>query len=482
MARRTKKVLVVDDDQEQRARCRDILEGEGFEVLEGTSREDVHEVLDDQSVDVLILDLFLRDGPGYQLFNERPLNGTVVIGLTGVFQGNTVRRLLSRRYDFLELLDKPLSGAQLIELLRLHFGSEYPEAPASATVDNFDDLSGDDLSSVRSSGVYTVHSGLISLPNMNKAATPPPPPKNPPLYPHEEDVDAEDFDRPQTSPGRVDLVHRDGPDGTSLASNLIRLAEAGERVEDASIPPVPTGLDWKHVADRGELSVVSFAAVMARLLHTRFSGAIRLWGERVRKIIYFDDGHLVAVRSNLLYECLGRLLISKGLIDEATSEAAIKRARQSDARTGEVLLEMKALSPKALEQVLRDQLELRVLDIFSWTRGHYQIHASTDIFRATLLSHSATTRLILRGVLEHARLERIMRDLVDYLPYRLHTRKGSDGLDQLRLQATQAPILESIRMSDHNTLLELVARFEENVQAYQVVYALTSLGYLAFEV
>ncbi len=89
--RRSNQVLVVGADDPQRAQCREVLEGEGFSVQLADSRANAARILSQEKIDVLIIDLFLRDGPAYLLFQECALGEILVVGLTGVLQGATVR-------------------------------------------------------------------------------------------------------------------------------------------------------------------------------------------------------------------------------------------------------------------------------------------------------------------------------------------------------------------------------------------------------
>ena len=53
-------------------------------------------------------------------------------------------------------------------------------------------------------------------------------------------------------------------------------------------------------------------------------------GDRVKKIVYFRDGFPKSVKSNLLSECLGRVMVRERMISEDECEESLKRMRERD--------------------------------------------------------------------------------------------------------------------------------------------------------
>ena len=76
-------VLVVDDDNSLRMLCRVNLELEGYRVLEAPTVEAAEAVLRDQNVDVVLLDVHVGTGDGFEVL--RMLSGERVALFTGSF-------------------------------------------------------------------------------------------------------------------------------------------------------------------------------------------------------------------------------------------------------------------------------------------------------------------------------------------------------------------------------------------------------------
>ncbi len=241
------------------------------------------------------------------------------------------------------------------------------------------------------------------------------------------------------------------------------------------------GLNWRKIPDQGELSVIAFSALITRLLRFQSTGALRLWRERVRKVVFFRKGIPTGVRSNLLYECLGRMLVRDGWIDEATCEKAVKVSQQTKQRLGQTLVKGGYLTQAQLEVVLKRQLKTRLMDVFSWDNAHYQWSADEPIPEgAVQLKSEQVTRLIFKGTVKCVPLARVTRDLAGQLHQKVKLMQGAEQLQALKLDEAQKAVLEVIQRRDQGTLLELIARFDEGTQTYSMIYGLAALGYLGF--
>lgn len=470
-------VAVIDFDPEVRAQCRNVLEGEGFVVRTGATRADAVALLEREPIDLLIIGLFLADGPAYDVPRRE---GLAVVGLTDVIQGPTVRKLLKSRYDLLELFDKPLSGANLIDLMRVHFGPRYPRGLGGQSVDDANRAESElhVQTRVRRVGASSVEPAFV------------------PVEAHSGShraVDAGILEGLDEVAAELGLDSGDEGVGSEGAGFVRVSTSQTHRPAPSSL--VPEGLDWRAVPAEGNLVHVSFAALMARLLHGRYTGSLRLWRQRVRKIVFFNQGRPVSVRSNLLYECLGNLMVRAGYVDEATSAASVARAQAEGRRQGEVLISMGAITEAQLRDALRQQLEERLLDVFGWSEARYHLHDLEAPPEIAAPSREETIALITRGVLERVSLERVIRELEPCLPMHLTVRPdfGASGVsseeagvhgradraDVLGFDTHHQDVIEELRRG--GTLLELVARFEQSSQVYQVVYALLVLGFVSLE-
>jgi DNA-binding response OmpR family regulator/DnaJ-domain-containing protein 1 len=155
----------------------------------------------------------------------------------------------------------------------------------------------------------------------------------------------------------------------------------------------PTGL-----TTRGDFSQRPFAEVLAEAYRWRASGALLLRRDKVKKIVYFRDGTPELVKSNLLVECLGRVLVREKMISEAECEESIKRMKASGRMQGTVLIEMGCISPHNLQHALHVQLQEKLFDLFRWERGEYQFNPRVALPPEPISLGMTCAQLILQGV------------------------------------------------------------------------------------
>jgi len=108
---------------------------------------------------------------------------------------------------------------------------------------------------------------------------------------------------------------------------------------------VPGGL-------RGQLAQLPLPEILQHLRTSRATGVLSLVSGGARKALYVKEGRVVFGSSNLPNDRLGEILIRNGKITVEEYEASIK-AISKGKRQGKVLVEMGALSPKNLWEVVQ---------------------------------------------------------------------------------------------------------------------------------
>ena len=157
---------------------------------------------------------------------------------------------------------------------------------------------------------------------------------------------------------------------------------------------------------RGDLRARPFPELLAELYRWKASGALLLRRGRVKKIVYLKDGYPISVKSNLLSECLGKVMVRERMITEAQCERSLELMRSSGRMQGTVLIEMGLISPHNLVYALELQLRTKLLEIFGWQEGSFQFTPRTELPSQTVTLDGTTASLIVDGVLTRWTAER----------------------------------------------------------------------------
>lgn len=165
---------------------------------------------------------------------------------------------------------------------------------------------------------------------------------------------------------------------------------------------------------KGTFAQKAFPEVLAEIHQWKATGALLLRREKVKKIVYFRDGFPESIKSNLLSECLGRIMVSEKMISEAECEQSLAKMKASGRQQGTVLIEMGCISPHNLGYALRLQLQRKLFDVFRWEDGDYQFNPKVTPPPDPVSLDMSAAAVIAEGVKrswDEARLRRVAGDL-----------------------------------------------------------------------
>lgn len=182
------------------------------------------------------------------------------------------------------------------------------------------------------------------------------------------------------------LAHRGEDDVRARSERPSVDAEAAE--EGRVVGVVTRGPTIGSPEIHGHFRDTAFPRLLRQLADLRTSGALvcvaksshqkTTTGDPPAKIIYFRSGVPVHVRSNLLDECLGQMLVRRRRIGIATLEESIRRMQLGEGWQGQILIDMGALAPLELGDALAQQARDKLFDVFGWTTGTYHLRSDLE--------------------------------------------------------------------------------------------------------
>ncbi|MDY0000917.1 MAG: response regulator [Polyangia bacterium] len=361
-------VLVVDDDREVTQYVGDVLVADGWKVLVEKDGDWALRTFKSRRLDAAVLDVLTPVLNGFQVAeairkDPRGKDLPIVI-LSGVHRGKENRQEAIERLGLLGFLEKPIDGDELRRLLREELDR-------------------------RESSIDRARTGprpAIPRPGEGRAA-------------------------PGATPASGSAAMAPGADGRDGGWG------AGKQGAPESAPrppaqpasqPVSQALRREPVSLRGSLAKVSFGRLLHELYRIQATGALFMLRDTVKKIVYLDAGHPVAVKSNLLRECLGQVLVAKGRLSQEQVEALLERSKTERKLLGQALVEGGLLLPDELLKILDEQLALKLDDLLAWSEGEYQFKENARIPSSSIRTARSSATFIVQGVLgayDEARLQ-----------------------------------------------------------------------------
>jgi DNA-binding response OmpR family regulator/tetratricopeptide (TPR) repeat protein len=160
-----------------------------------------------------------------------------------------------------------------------------------------------------------------------------------------------------------------------------------------------------------DISDYTIPHLLQRLYGEKVTGLLHLQRDNAKKVIYFKDGYPIFTRSNVLNECLGRMLVEEGEITQVDCDQSVEKSKESGRLQGTVLIEMGLLTPQQLHGALTRQVTKKLLSTFAWSSGTWQFVSGKDIKKNVTRIKLSPASLIMQGITTHWKAKR----LDDYL-------------------------------------------------------------------
>ncbi|MEN8159935.1 MAG: response regulator, partial [Myxococcota bacterium] len=171
----------------------------------------------------------------------------------------------------------------------------------------------------------------------------------------------------------------------------------------------------KAAALGGRFDEIPFAAFLHHLHGLRASGVLAVEDGQKKKQVQVRDGIPVAVRSNLVTETLGELLVASGKITPDVLHASLTRVKAGEGLMGQVLVAMQMLDEEDLAVALNRQGEEKLVEVFAWSQGRAKFFPATRIKSNanTLALKKSPANLILAGVRTRMQIDAIDRYIAE---------------------------------------------------------------------
>lgn len=111
-------ILIVDDHREIRDLVGKLLEREGFRVSTAADGEEMHLVLRDHSIDLIVLDLMLPKVDGLLLCRDLRAGGSDIPIIMLTAKGEEIDRVLGLEMGADDYIPKPFSGRELVARIK----------------------------------------------------------------------------------------------------------------------------------------------------------------------------------------------------------------------------------------------------------------------------------------------------------------------------------------------------------------------------
>ena len=250
-----------------------------------------------------------------------------------------------------------------------------------------------------------------------------------------------------------------------------------EKIE-ALLGAPTTASETGRLSIEGNLSETAFARILHNLYSLRATGLLHLENNNLKKVVYIRNGYPIFVRSNLVREFLGQMLVRTGLLSDEVLAESLEASKQSNQRHGTALIEMGLLEPHQLNDALRTQVLDKLLDIFSWPEGKYRFVQAREFKQGVTSIDLSPANLILQGLRDHANRDQVLKILEPHFEHYLQQAESPlYRFQDIQLSVNEQRILASCQGNE--TLSEVLKRhLLSRKEAEPLLAALLTTGIL----
>ena len=238
----------------------------------------------------------------------------------------------------------------------------------------------------------------------------------------------------------------------------------------------PTPITEKR---KGLLSDSPFPTLLRGLFENKSTAVLEVISRPIVKMVIIEHGIPVDCRSNLIHETLSRFMVEKGLFTRAKETSFLNRAAKRGMLFGELVRDEGIVSAADLFKILQQNLAKKLLDIFTWDEGEYNLSFDVPDVESPLRVN--VPQLIFTGCSRFVSAKQIQMG-IGYLVGQslvLHPRPPVD-LRRLHLDKNQKTLLSLL--DNPMGLTDLTEKSEASFEdTTRFVYALMAMGLLVTE-
>ncbi len=122
---------------------------------------------------------------------------------------------------------------------------------------------------------------------------------------------------------------------------------------------------------KGNLASLDLATVLQTLASREKTGILQVVRHHTKSVIVLKNGNILAA-SDSKGNRLGQILYNNGMISYKKLQEALKVAKRSDKMLGEALLSMGYINTDTLQEIVHQQVQEAVLELFYWKDGYFE--------------------------------------------------------------------------------------------------------------
>lgn len=225
---------------------------------------------------------------------------------------------------------------------------------------------------------------------------------------------------------------------------------------------------------KGNFETFNLNSIFQLLGDDQKTGVLKVKNEDKEVRIYLRDGEIIYATGSDEKDRLGHFLKRKGIISQEQLQASLRQGRVEKKALGKILLEKGILTPLNLQEIICQQVEHMIFNLFLWDKGEFEYNDAALNLKGMVVAKINLVSLLLEASRRIDEISIIKRHIPnDTLVYRI-TGKVSDQ-DEITLNFAELKILGLV--DGQRSIRDVIGDSGlDEYAAYKILYSLLSSG------
>ena len=224
----------------------------------------------------------------------------------------------------------------------------------------------------------------------------------------------------------------------------------------------------------GNFETFNLNSIFQLLSDDQKTGVLKVRNEDKEIRIYIKDGEIIYATGSQKKDRLGQFLRNNDLISQEQLQAALKKASAEKKALGKILIEQGILSHQKLQEIIHQQIEFLIFNLFLWDQGEFEYTDAALNLKGMIVAKINVVSLLLEASRRIDEISILKKHIPDDMQVYRITGHVSDK-EEITLNSAELKILGLV--DGHRPLRQVIREggFDE-YSAYKTVYSLLSSG------
>lgn len=131
------------------------------------------------------------------------------------------------------------------------------------------------------------------------------------------------------------------------------------------------------IPQRGDLAEHSAQNLIRQICETKFSGNLCLGFQQKKKKLWFFEGRVFKIQSNLIPELIGQMMVDRKWLssDDLRNVLKIQKQSKNSVKIGEIINDLLGIDEDEVHALVEQQMLFSLIQSLTWAQGNFELQS-----------------------------------------------------------------------------------------------------------